>query len=164
MQTFLEFVDKKQREAKRHLKIMQKLLESSGLRIKSYVDDDEEPYVYLHNPSKKVTFDGVRIYQIGDQLAYRVQKEEKTHPYGKAYQLDIENMFSDYIGDQIDEMEAGKLVIKSVIEELNKFFNRTSQAEVELAAGEFGSPDPLGSVIIRSTGSDWSTLVHSQST
>lgn len=162
MQTFCEFIDRKQRESKRHLKIVEKLLESAGLKVRSYVDDDDEPYVFLHNPSKKVTFDGIRIYKIGDQLAYRVQKEEKTHPYGKAYQLDIEDMFSDYLSDHIEEMEAGRLVVKSVIEELNKFFHKTSNAEQDLMSGEFGSPDPLGKIIIRSTGTDYATLVHNQ--
>lgn len=162
METFLEFIDRKGREAKRHLLIVQKLLESQSLKVRAHLDDEDEPYIFLYNPSKKLSFEGIRIYKIGSQMAWRVQKEEKTHPYGKAYQLDIEDMFDDFLSDHMQEEHAGKLVIKSVVEELQKFFVKTGQAEQDLMQGEFGVNDPLGRVIVKSTGTDYSNLVHNK--
>jgi len=89
MLKFQEFVDKKEREAIRQLNIVKKLLESREMKVKSYLKEDD-PYIFLVNPLKNTFFDGVRIYKIGNSLAFRVQKEEKTHPFGTAYPLDIE--------------------------------------------------------------------------
>jgi hypothetical protein len=50
MNTFLEFVDKKEREGKRQLKIVAKLLESRGLTVKSHLGDEDEPYIFVHEP------------------------------------------------------------------------------------------------------------------
>ena len=164
MQTFLEYVDKKQREAKRHLKIVAKLLESTGLKVKSHLSDEDEPYIFVH-AGKKLSFEGVRIYKIGAQMAFRVQKDEKTHPYGKSYPLDLEDMFKDYISDHTDEEKAGKLVVKAVAKELHRFFDQTHKAERDMLSADFDrgdQNDPLGRVILKTSGSDYSTLVNTQ--
>jgi hypothetical protein len=36
-------------------------------------------------------------------VAYRVTKEEDTEPYGKAYQLNLEEMFNDYMSESPQE-------------------------------------------------------------
>jgi hypothetical protein len=109
-----------------------------------------------------VSFEGVRVYKIGSQMAYRVQKEEKTHPYGKAYRSDLEEMFNDFVSDHMDEEKAGKKVMKTVVEELQKFFKASASAEEELMTGDFGGDDPMGKIVIKSTGTDYSNLVHAK--
>ena len=164
MASFVEFADKKEREAKRHLKIVKKLLEQNGLKVRDHLTDDDDPFLFVVAPSKKLSFDGVRVYQIGSQMAYRVQKEEKTHPYGKAYAIDIEDMFTDYLSDHIEEDRAGKMIVQAVTDEIKKFFDKSEAAEKELRQAEFGGAgDPLGRVVIKSTGTDYSNLVHNQS-
>ena len=161
METFLEYVDKKQRESKRHRRIVAKLLESGGLKVRKNLDD-ESPYIFVAVPRKKMSFEGVRVYKIGNHMAFRVQKEEKTQPYGKAYPLNLEDMFRDYISDHMDEEKAGKLVVKSVVQEMQKFFKQTMEAEKEIMQGDFSQSDPLGRVIIKSTGTDYSQMVHNK--
>jgi hypothetical protein len=153
MQTFIEFIDKKKRDAKKHLRIVKKLLESGNMEVKEYLDD-EEPYIFLFSPSKELTFDGVRIYQIGSQLAFRLQKEEKTHPFGTAYPLDIEEMFNDLMSDHHNPEKAGKEVVKSVLHEMDRFFKKSISAEKDLRNSEFD-----GKIAVRSGMLDFSNIV-----
>src|SRR3990167_10870428 len=95
-QTFNEFTDRKVRESKRQLILLKKLFEKQGMKVTAQLDDDH-PYVFLHTPDQQVSFEGVRIYKLGGTLAYRVQKQAQTQPYGKAYSLDLEEMFEDYM-------------------------------------------------------------------
>lgn len=152
MEQFLEFVDRKQREAKKHLHLIERLLRKGGMQVASHLED-EEPFVFVKSPTHKVSFDGLRIYEIGEMIAYRVQKEEKTQPYGKAYLLDIEDMFNDYMSENIKEDEAGKKVIESVVAELKKFFQKSAEAEQESK-----SQDGSG-LILKTGGSDYSSMV-----
>ena len=160
MHTFNEFIDKKSREAKKQLGIVKKILEKNNQIVGDH-REDEEPHLFLKCPDGRTSFDGVRIYKIADSLAYRIQREEKTHPFGKAYPLDIEDMFSDYMTDTKDQEKAGKAVIKSIVEELNKFFQKSAEAENELKQSEFDkSGDPLGRVTVRTTGTDYANQVQ----
>lgn len=162
MGTFIEFHDKKEREAKKHLKIVKKLLESQGFKVGDHLKDDD-PYVFIYNPGQNIAFDGIRIYQIGTQLAFRIQKEENTHPFGKAYALPIEDMFNDLMSDNHKPEIAGKKVIESVTEEVKRFFTKSAEAEKDLKGAEIGgNPDPMNKVAIRSGSSDYSNLVYTK--
>jgi hypothetical protein len=151
MEQFVEFIDRKQREAKKHLKLVERLLRKSGLQVEGHLDADD-PYVFLQSPNKKLSFDGVRIYEIGTMIAYRIQKERNTEPYGKAYLLDVEDMFNDYMSENMKEEEAGKKVIESVVREMKKFFDKSADAEQEAKGDEAG-------VVLKTGGTDYSTLV-----
>lgn len=162
--TFGEFVDKKKREAFRQLRLMQKLLITKGFRVENFLNEDSrDPYIFCANPMKNTSFDGVRIYKIGDILAFRIQKESETHPYGNAYQIKIEEMFDDLMTEEdIDEKEAGKRVIEAVANEIRKFFKKTEEAEQEERekSGSVGRGD---SIDVRTTPSDYSSLIYSKS-
>lgn len=151
---FLEFIDRKQREAIKHLRLVERLLKKSGMQVSSFLED-EDPYIFIKIPGKRLSFDGIRIYEIGDMIAYRIQKEEKTQPYGNAYLLDIEDMFNDYMSENMKEEEAGKKVIESVAEELTKFFKKSADAEEEIR----GNGQDSSNLIIKSGGSDYSSTV-----
>ena len=86
MQVFLEFIDRKQREAKRQLRLIEKALRKAKLHVYSHIEDDD-PHLFVKANNKKLSFEGIRIYHIGDGIAYRVQKLEKTEPYGNKYLL-----------------------------------------------------------------------------
>lgn len=158
VELFMEFVDRKQRESIRHLKIMEKMFQKHGLQVKSHIDDDN-PYVFVQSNNKQLSFDGIRIYEIGDTLAYRVSKEEKTEPYGKAYALNLEEMFNDLMGENdVKEEEAGKKVIEGVLNEIKKFFDRSAQAEKDLKNSELDNQ-----ILLRTGGTDYSSLVFNKS-
>jgi len=163
MKTFAEFVDKKSRQRKRHLKVVAKIAENNGFNIKEHLDE-EDPYIFILNNSEKLSFDGVRAYAIGDTLAYRVQKEEKTHPYGRAYQLDLESAYNDLLSDNHAADKAAQEIIKGVGEELKKFFYKSSEAEEELQSREIEKSDALGKITIKSTGTDYSNTVTGKGT
>jgi hypothetical protein len=159
MKTFNEFVDHKTREARKHLGIIKKVLEAHGKHVADH-RDEEEPYIFLRGEGGS-SFDGVRIYNIAGSMAYRIQREEATHPYGRSYPLDIEEMFSDYLSDEKDEKKAGKKVMKAITEEFDNFFQKSAEAEEELKQGEFDHPvDPMGRVAVKTTGTDYANQVQ----
>ncbi len=158
--SFGAFVDKKQRDSARQLKLVKQALESSGLKVDDHLQAEGDPYVYVHNTVKSSSFGGVRIYKIGDELAFRVQKESKTHPYGSAYPLPIESMFNDFLSDEgIDEKKAGKKIIESVGKELRSFFDRSADAEKDTKQDDRVSG---GDLMVRSQGTDYSSSVFSR--
>lgn len=162
--SFGDFVDKKKRESIRQLKLMQQILEQGGLKVENFLNskDDSEPYIFCYSPSRNGGFDGVRIYKIGSELAFRIQKESKTHPYGSAYSLPIESMFSDFLSDDgVDEAKAGKKIIESVGKELKKFFERSVEAERNDRQMDLDSMSG-GSVLVRTTGTDYSALIYNK--
>jgi len=145
---FVEFIEKKEREAKKQLKIIEKILLSNGLKVKDHLGNDD-PFLFVYNPKKNTFFEGIRIYKIGDQIAFRVQKEEETEPFGTAYPMDIEEMFTDLITDYKPE-EAAKRIMKAVTNEVTKFFEKSSEAEKSLQNREFDK-NPWGKVVVRSS-------------
>lgn len=164
--TFGDFIDKKQRDSLKQLGLMRKLLEKSGLKVEGYLetDDTDEPYIFCFNPSSNTSFDGIRIYKIGDRLAFRIQKENRTHPYGKAYPLEVEEMFHDLLSDEgIDQRKAGEKVIEMVTKEVKKFFDKSVDAEKEERKSNIeGETDNAGNVLVRTTGTDYSSLVYNK--
>lgn len=151
---FFEFVDRKQREANKHLKIMEKVLKKTGFDVKAHIDDEEDPYLFVKSP-KSLSFEGIRIYEIGDTMAYRIQKEEKTHPYGKSYNLNLEDMFGDFMSENMNEKKAGQKVIESVAKEIKSFFEKSAKAEEEMLS----SDDQDIGLIVKTGGTDYSTTV-----
>jgi len=135
MPNFREFVTRKQREASKQLKIIKRVLEKEGLSVDNYLDDDD-PYIFVHSTNSNLSFEGVRVYKIGDVFAYRIQKEKDTHPYGKAYKLDIEEMFNDMVSEEGDEEKAGKESMKALADEISTFFRKSMDAERDIRVGD----------------------------
>lgn len=166
--SFGDFLDKKKREGLKHLSLLKQLLERSGMKVESFLESgeqgDDDPYVYCWSPSGGSSFGGIRIYKLGNQIAFRVQKENKTHPYGSAYPLDIEEMFNDFVGEeQVDEKKAGEMVIEHVAKEIRKFFEKSINAEKDERSELIDrEKEAAGSVLVRSTGTDYSSLVYSK--
>jgi len=156
MEQFLEFVDRKERESRRHLSILSKALKESGLKVYDHIDK-EDSYIFVKSTKDDVPFDGIRIYEVGRALAYRVQKEKDTEPYGKAYPLDLEEMFNDLMGEKMNEEQAGKAVIKGVIKEIKEFFSKSAEAQSNLE--DKVEPKPL---IVKTGGTDYSGMVLSK--
>lgn len=162
--SFGDFVNKKKRESIRQLGLVKQLLEKNGMKVENFTDadHDEDPYIFCHNPTKDGSFDGIRIYKIGNQLAFRIQKEKKTHPYGAAYPLPIEEMFHDFLTDEdVDELKAGQKVVEAVAQEIRRFFDKSLEAERKDRERD-GDKAGMGSVVIKTSGTDYSSLVYSK--
>ncbi len=156
---FGDFVNKKKRDGIHQLNLIRQMLERQGFRVDNFLENsDEEPYIFCFNPSKSGSFDGLRIYKIGNIISFRVQKENRTHPYGSAYAIPIEEMFQDFLSDEdIDEVSAGKRVIDSVSKEIRKFFNKSDEADKTLGSELI---DRDGNLLIKSSGTDYSAQVY----
>lgn len=161
--TFGDFVDKKKRECVRQLTLIKQLLEVSGLKVENFLTESEDdPYIFCFSPSQN-SFDGIRVYKIGKTIAFRVQKENETHPYGAAYPLPVEEMFHDFLGDRdIDQKKAGKKVIEAVSKEIRRFFEKSIEAESEEREKDNEMNKGGGNSLIRGSGSDYSSLVYNK--
>lgn len=164
MRSFRDFYENKVRLAIKQLNIVAQVVEKAGFKVDHYLDEQfTDPYVYVHNPNKNTSFEGVRLYRIGDKLAYRVQRENKTHPYGNAYSLDVELMFDDLMEEGKHKPEQiGHKVMEMVAKELRAFFEESAEAEKESNAKEIGAEENgLGAVHVRNPqGGDYSSMTN----
>lgn len=132
---FSSFLDKKNKQIRKELEIIRDILKEENFKIEDFICT-ESPYLFLKNTEDGLDFDGVRIYKVGSNLAYRIQKENKTEPYGAAYSLNIEDIFGDYITD-MDEEKAAEQIKKAIKEEFKNFFKKSAEAQEELNSGSF---------------------------
>ena len=164
--SFGDFVDKKKRDSLRQLGLIRQMLERQGMKVDNFLENhEEEPYIFCFNPTRNGSFDGVRIYKIGDIISFRIQKENKTHPYGAAYAMPIEDMFQDFLSDEdIDEVAAGKKVMESVSKEIRKFFDKSVEAERDERDKmiDQDNSNGAGSVMVKTSGTDYSSLVYNK--
>jgi hypothetical protein len=160
MMQFNEFVNHKERESRRHLKIIKKVLETAkpSFKVKSFMDDEDQ-YIFVYAPDENFTFEGIRIYPIGDGYAYKIQNTENTHPFGMAYGLNIEKMFSDHMSDEANAKDAAKNVADDIRREIRKFFELTGEAEQDIAGSKIDSGDKY---LLKTGGTDYSSLIFNK--
>ena len=161
--SFVEFLDKKRRDEMEQLRLVEKVLRSKGLHTENHLDDLDDPYVYCHSPQKGGQVGGIRIYKIADVVAFRVQRESRTHPYGRAYLLEIEEMFEDLLADDTKPEEAAAKVANEVAVAVRRFFEKSSQAEQDEREQQLMDlGDGAGRVAMRSQGTDYSSLIYTR--
>jgi hypothetical protein len=161
---FSDFVDKKKRESIKQLELIEQLLKKNGFKTENFIESKEsdDPYIFCFNPSKGTSFAGMRIYKIGNELAFRIQRESKTHPYGSAYLLPIEEMYHDFLTDEeVKEEEAAQKVIRAVASEVRRFFEQSAEAEKK-EKEEARDLDASGNMLIKNTGTDYSSLIYNK--
>lgn len=150
---FSAFVDRKTERARSELAVVRDVLGSGGIKVEDFTKG-RDPYLFVHPTSDGLDFGGVRIYKIGGDMAYRLQNEAETQPYGKSYQMDIEGMFEEIISDT-DEEKAAEQVKKAVVEEIKSFFDRSLKAQEKLG-GEF---DPQSKIVVPGRSTDLSNMM-----
>lgn len=153
---FSSFIDIKNKQTIKQLNILKEIL-SKEFEISPYLENDD-PYIYL-KAKKETPFQGVRIYKIGSNWAYRIQNESETEPYGKAYPLDLEKMFEEIIPDMSEE-EAGGVIADALIEEFNIFFEKSAKLDKEFSIGQFNKNDISNAVIVGSNSGDFSNSIY----
>lgn len=140
---FSAFVDKKTSKARKELEVIRDVLKEGGVKVNDHLED-EDPFLFVASTKQGLDFGGVRIYKIGNNMAYRIQNEAGTEPYGLSYPLDIESMFEDLISDMGEEKAAGEIK-KAIVEEINNFFGKSLKAQDELNSSRF---DPHSKIIM----------------
>jgi hypothetical protein len=164
MRSFRDFYENKVRLAIKQLNIVAQVVEKAGFKVDHFLDEQfDEPYCFVHNPNKNTSFQGVRMYKIGDKIAYRIQRENKTHPYGNAYTLDVELMFDDLMEEGEHKPEqVGQKVMEMVAKELRSFFEESADAEKQKDSKDSDKEqDGLGQVHIRNPqGGDYSSMTN----
>lgn len=151
---FSAFVDKKTNRARKELGIVMEILKEGGLQVKEFLKGGD-PYLYVPSTEKGLDFGGVRIYKIGSTVAYRVQNESDTQPYGISYPLDVEDMFEDLLGEMDEEKAAGEIK-KAVVEELRNFFGKSLEAQDEVVSKQF---DPQSKIVVGGKAGDLSNMM-----
>lgn len=127
---FSSFLDKKNKQARKELGLVKEVLEEGEMQVEDHLES-EPPYLFLKGEGTNLDFEGVRIYKVGSNLAYRIQKESNTEPYGAAYPLNIEDMFGDLITD-LDEEKAAEEIKKTLVAEFKNFFKKSSEAQEKI--------------------------------
>lgn len=140
---FSAFVDKKTNKARKELEVVRDVLKEGGVTVEDFLNE-EDPYLFVPSDKQSLDFGGVRIYKVGNNMAYRIQNEKKTEPYGTSYPLDIEGMFEDMISD-LGEDKAADEIKKAIVEEINNFFKKSLEAQDELSTSGL---DPHSKIIV----------------
>lgn len=153
---FFDYINRKLLTSKRKLKIIHKMLEHAKIKNKLYLKNTDDPYLFVYSTDENCDFEGIRIYSIGNNVAFRIQNRDDTHPYGKSYLLDFENVFNTFMSKKdADPEDSGKEVMKYFIEEIKKFFKMSAMAQ-----NNFDKND--NKLMLRNTGTDYSANVYSK--
>ena len=140
---FSAFVDRKTNKARRELEVVRDVLSGGGVKVEDRLKE-HDPYLFVPSTKQSLDFGGVRIYKVGSSVAYRLQNESGSEPYGTSYPLDIEGMFEELISDMGEE-KAAEEVKKAVVEEIKGFFERSLEAQDELSSSGF---DPHSKIMV----------------
>ena len=169
MITFLEYIDKTDDSVNKKLTLLRKALEKKGYRVKDFINNDEDPHIFIFCLPKVSTFEGVRFYLLGDILAFRPQKKVDTEPYGKAYSFSIQDMYDDMIldyGDSDDEEKPIKKLLEKMADEMQRFFKKSKDAEEELIKIQLSDIDDKDSkadgIVVNTTGTDYASRIYSR--
>lgn len=140
MFTFKEFTSKQHRDMLHQLKLIKRILEQNNFKTK--LNKHRDIFLYVESPLD-LSFGGIRIYQIGKKLAFRVQQDFESHPYGQAYSLDVESIYNDYLSDTENELKAGKLCIKAIVNIIGTFFKDCEKSEDNEFQSTFPEKEPI---------------------
>lgn len=140
---FSAFLDKKTNKARKELGIVRDILSEGGIKVDD-ATKESDPFLFVPSTKQSLDFGGVRIYKIGSTVAYRIQNEKNSEPYGESYPLDLEGIFEDLISE-MDSEKAAKKVKEAVLEELKGFFESSLKAQDELISSGL---DPHNKIIV----------------
>lgn len=160
MNSFGNFISKRDRDNREHLKILGTILKKAGFKITPHLDDPTDPYFYIHKPTdlspliEDLTFGGLRVYARGkDIICYRVQQKHDVEPYGTSYNLSVQDMYKEMLDE--DEKKLPYLIIYHIVNELKNFFLQSANDENEM--GEKDSQ--MGSIVASGNAIDYSSQV-----
>lgn len=150
MKHFSDFLSRKDRDNKEHLKVLKSLFEKTGFQVSDHLNNHKEPYIFIAKPVdaepvlESLSFGGIRIYtRGGDIISFRPQNKENVEPFGTAYLLDVKAMFKSLVEDDIKEEKVGRALAKYVVQEIFNFFMQS----VKIEKTDDNIDDPFGRLI-----------------
>jgi hypothetical protein len=153
---FFDYINRNALGAKRKLKIIHNILKLNKIKNKMFLNVDD-PFLFVYSTDPECDFEGIRIYSIGRSIAFKIQNRIDTHPYGKAYLLDFENIFNTFMSEKdADEEKAGGKVADTLVDEIKRFFKMSSDSQNKI---EKSNDNKL---MTRSGGTDYSSSVYSK--
>lgn len=135
MLSFKEYVNNDKNRNKEILeKIADLLRRTKGIEIYSFLERDEESYIFalvpveskLSEKLKKIKL-GIRIYNIGNDIIYRLQKGPKGFPIGVAKKLVDKEEIENLIDSGESNTGAHNTLIRKIPEKLGKFMRKVFQ-------------------------------------
>jgi len=154
---FMSYISRRNQQVIEHLKLVKEILGKGGLEVRDNTSENADPYLFVFNPQSNLSFDGIRIYNIGNKLAFRAQKHEDTEPFGKAYGLNVEKLFEDMMTDDTEDKKMAVDIAKAIIAEVKMFFKESWKAEND---PELAKKDPLDRILVRTAGHDYSNVTY----
>lgn len=148
MSNFKEFIGKKTRSTKRELNILEKIFKLNGFSTQNFIEENsEDAYIFVKSNTKELPFGGIRIYKIGEHISFRIQNSEKTHPYGKAYKIPIEDLWNEIMTEDLNEEAAANEIMKLITKEIKDFFSKNVNALNDLKAINISGKNANGMLI-----------------
>lgn len=123
--SFSSFMSGKTRDSAKKLRTLMVILRKSGFEVENFLDDQDEPHLFVRKTEKKLSFEGVRFYWRANNICYRCQMKKDVEPFGNSYTLDIQSMYQSLMG----EKKAPYKIIFFIIKEMVEFFKRSVEAE-----------------------------------
>jgi hypothetical protein len=154
---FSSFLDIKNKKIIEQLEILEKIL-SKKFKVDSFLQN-ESPYVFVYSQEENLPFQGVRIYKVGSNWAYRIQNENETQPYGKAYPLKLEEIYENLVADS-QEKDVGEIIANALIEEFENFFKKSSEAEMNNNSFIITKKDVSNQTIVGRNSGDFSNMIY----
>lgn len=125
MKTFDNYISTQQKKSIEKLHLVGQILKMGELKVKEFFNDKYDPYLYVLS-NADTQFEGIRVYPIENVIAFRVQNMEDTQPYGKAVEINVEEMLEDNISSNQDGNNLGEEIAQNIIEQIKNFFNKNS--------------------------------------
>jgi hypothetical protein len=125
--------------------------------------DNKPPYIFVHCYEDNATFGGVRIYIYKNNIAYRMQNKPDSEPYGYAYLINLDEIYAELLFHQkdYDKNKLSKEVALKMISAIEDFFKENGEAQEDMETAMFNNDgDPMGKVIIKTMGTDYSSKIH----
>lgn len=154
---FSSFLDIKNKKTIEQLEILGKIL-SESFKIDSNIKSID-PYIFVYSNKENLPFQGVRVYKIGSNWAYRIQNENETQPYGRAYPINLEQAYEDLVSDYSEE-EVGEYIAKALVEEFKNFFEKSVEAQRDSNSFVITKKDISNQTIVSKNSGDFSNMIY----
>lgn len=146
MSIFSDYLKSRNYSGRRKLAIFAEVMRRADLHVIPRFDG-AEPHLFVSRGPDRT---GVRIYEIGDRLAFRVQDLPDGEPHGRAFGIDVQRLFEEII-EEIDDKtpeNAAWLLLGELGNAMKSFFADSIKA-ARKKPGEPGlKPEPRGASIL----------------
>lgn len=129
MLQFLEYMEKTDKETIDKIKTLYELLKKDkDMEVKDFTEDENNPFIFVKTPLNSEVYEilselniGIKIFNIGEKLVYRLYHGPRGVPIGPSKVLEDHEDIATAMQSGKSEQEAYEDLYKSVSEKLKKF-------------------------------------------